>query len=123
MVHFLRGDGNVVAELAFWVAPCQSQKLRRRLHVHAVGFPIIQTDFWLRVQNCAHSTQFPQYVSACVPLCSQSRMRESFICDTVAALPELIHRCQNQHMLLCYTVTLSKLLSLNAFIRDEGPAQ
>lgn len=47
---------------------------------------------------------------------------KAFVCDTIAALPELIHHCQNQHMLLSYTVILrvSKLLPLNVFVGDEG---
>lgn len=80
-----------------------------------MAFPSGQNDFCLCTQYFVHSTQFPQHVSACVLLCSQSCMRECFICDTIAALPELMHRCQNQHMLSSYTCILSKLLSLTVF--------
>lgn len=46
-----------------------------------------------------------------------------FMCDTIAALPELINRCQKQHMLLSYTTILYKPLSLNVLIRAEGSLQ
>ena len=73
------------------------------IHSSYVFFKVELLLFLCACKNsCVHSTQFLQYVSARVLLCSLSCMRECFICDTIAALPELIHRCQNQHMLLSY---------------------
>lgn len=87
----------------------------------------IQNDSCMCMQNFIHSTQFTQYVSARVLLCSRPRVRECFICDTIAALPELIHRCQTQHMLSLSSYTVlrhtSKLLPLNVLLRDDGPVQ
>lgn len=53
-----------------------------------------QTVLFLCMQNPVRSPQVLQYASACVLLCSQPCMRDCFICDTIAALPELIHHCQ-----------------------------